>query len=289
MGSRNSTGSGSRTALASSPFASAAVDGTTTLMPGVCVYGASTESAWCSGVRTPPPYAARTVTGQWKRLRLRYRMPRQLPDDLVVRLRAEARELDLGDRHHARNREADARADDRRLRDRRVEHSGLTEPVEQTVGDPEDAAVVPDVLAEQDDAVVACHLVRHRVADGGEHRHARHEMLPPSDGSVPSPPSRASQLVSLSSQTGIVVRGDVVERGVRIDGVRERGVDDPLERAPRLRRRAPRAARRPTQPASVSRARRRSIGSRFLPCRELGLGARSAWGRRSWCARPCGR
>ena len=49
------TGSSLRIAVASRPLASAAFDGTTTFSPGVCAYGASTESAWCSGVRTPPP------------------------------------------------------------------------------------------------------------------------------------------------------------------------------------------------------------------------------------------
>ena len=44
-----------RTAVVSRPLASAAFDGTTTLSPGACAYGASTESLWCSGVRTPPP------------------------------------------------------------------------------------------------------------------------------------------------------------------------------------------------------------------------------------------
>ena len=55
MGSRTATGSGSRIALASSPLASAAVDGTDHLQPGRVRVRASTESAWCSGVRTPPP------------------------------------------------------------------------------------------------------------------------------------------------------------------------------------------------------------------------------------------
>ncbi len=63
MGSNTITGSSLRTAVVSRPLASAAFDGTTTLRPGACAYGASTESLWCSGVRTPPPYAVRSVTG----------------------------------------------------------------------------------------------------------------------------------------------------------------------------------------------------------------------------------
>ena len=109
--------------------------------------------------------------------------PRHLTHDLVVRLRAEARELDLCDRHEARRGEAHARSDDRGLGDRRVEHARVAEPVEETVGDAEHAAVAADVLAEEDHAVVARHLVHDRVVDRGEHVHDRHDT---SAGACPS-------------------------------------------------------------------------------------------------------
>jgi hypothetical protein len=113
------------------------------------------------------------VTGQWNRPRLRYRIRESC-------LRAEAGELDLGNGYEPRHREADAGADDRRLRDRRVEHARIAELVEEPVGDAEDTAVVADVLAEQDDPFVASHLGGQRVVDGREHRHGRHEMSPSS-------------------------------------------------------------------------------------------------------------
>src|SRR5919204_105387 len=53
IGSMNTTGSGSSMAASSSPAASAAVLGTTTLMPGLWTSCASRLSEWCSGVRTP--------------------------------------------------------------------------------------------------------------------------------------------------------------------------------------------------------------------------------------------
>ena len=58
--------------------------------------------------------------------------PRELADDLVVRLQAEAGELDLGHAAPARRpRGRPTGADDRRLRDRRVEHAARAEAVEQ--------------------------------------------------------------------------------------------------------------------------------------------------------------
>src|SRR6266699_2544696 len=64
MFSRKSTGSGSAMAEASRPFASGGVAGTTTFRPGVCKNTPSRLSEWSSGVRTPPPYGARTTIGQ---------------------------------------------------------------------------------------------------------------------------------------------------------------------------------------------------------------------------------
>ena len=159
-------------------MASAAVDGTTIFSPGRVrvrrfdrvgvVLGGAHTAAVGSAHGDRAVEAAPTAVAH----------ARQLPDDLVIRLRAEARELDLGHGHESGHRQADARADDGRLRDRRVEHAGVAEPFEQTVGHAEHPAVVADVLADQDDALVAGHLRGQRVVDGCEHRHARHEMSP---------------------------------------------------------------------------------------------------------------
>ncbi len=54
-------------AEASRPLASAADAGSTTFSPGHCTSWASSASECSSGVRTPPPNGARTVTGQSNR------------------------------------------------------------------------------------------------------------------------------------------------------------------------------------------------------------------------------
>ena len=57
----------------SSPFASYALDGITTLIPGDWTNWASTASEWNSGLLIPPPKGARMVTWQWYRPRERMR------------------------------------------------------------------------------------------------------------------------------------------------------------------------------------------------------------------------
>ena len=54
-------------AAASSPLASAALDGIAIFKPGQFANCASIESEWSSGVRTPPPNGARTTIGVVKR------------------------------------------------------------------------------------------------------------------------------------------------------------------------------------------------------------------------------
>ena len=187
---------------------------------------------------------------------------RELPDDLVVRLRAEARELDLGHGHEPCYGQPDARADDGRFRDRRVEDPRIAESLEQPVGDPEHSTVVADVLAEQDDPFVAGHLGGQRVVDGREHRHGRQEMSRPSPLSRSDPPRACRQFGALTCQPRTVVGGDVIERVVRVDRMFERGVDDPLEPGFDLVDERLVRQRRPSRPASPRRARNCSIGSR---------------------------
>ena len=80
---------------------------------------------------------------------------RRLVDDLLERERQEVLVHDLDDRAHARHRRADARADDRHLGDRRVAHALRAELVEQALRDGHRAAHLGDVLAHDEDVVVA--------------------------------------------------------------------------------------------------------------------------------------
>ncbi len=72
-----------------------------------------------------------------------------------------------------------ADADDRRLGQRRVDHALAAEAIEQPVGGAEHAAVVRHVLAEDDDALVARHLLVERGVDRLHHGHDRHDVTPP--------------------------------------------------------------------------------------------------------------
>ena len=90
----------------------------------------------------------------------------RLVDDLVDRGVDEVGELDLDDRAVAGHRGADPDADDRGLGQRRVEDPLLAELLRQTLGDLEDAPLrAGDVLAEQDHAPVALHLLDQRRPD----------------------------------------------------------------------------------------------------------------------------
>jgi len=61
--SKNTTGSGSRTAAAISPFTSAGVDGATTLSPGTAIAQFSTLCECCAPNREPEPLAVRITSG----------------------------------------------------------------------------------------------------------------------------------------------------------------------------------------------------------------------------------
>ena len=187
------------------------------------MYGASTESAWCSGVRTPPPYGARTVTGQWKRLRLRYRMRASWPTSWWYACMVKPPNwISATGTSPATESPTDAPT----IADSEIGVSNtraVAEPSSSAVGGAEHAAVAADVLAEQDDALVARHLVEQRVADGREHGHARHETPPSSRPSVVgrrrrsgADGARATRDVGAlrASSRGLSSRGDVVERVV---------------------------------------------------------------------------
>src|SRR5688500_9382352 len=91
---------------------------------------------------------------------------RGLRHQLVEAGEDEVLELDLRDRAQAVRRHADGGADDERLVERRVEHARIAVLRPEAVGGAEDAAVLADVLAEDDDVAVAAHGLVEGVRDG---------------------------------------------------------------------------------------------------------------------------
>ncbi len=85
--------------------------------------------------------------------------------DHVERTAGEVGELQLNHRTLALPRRADRSTDESLLRDRRVDHAIRAELFVQPGGDTEGAAVAADVLAEQEDALVAAHRVGETVAN----------------------------------------------------------------------------------------------------------------------------
>ena len=132
---------------------------------------------------------------------------RDLADDLVVRRVDEPVELDLDDRSVAAQRQADRRADDAGLRERRVDDPVLAEVLLQAVGDPEDAAELADVLAHEQDLRVVLHrLAQAHVEALGERDLLRaHARAPSNDLEVGL--EAGPLLLELLGQLGV----DVVE------------------------------------------------------------------------------
>src|SRR5690606_4408340 len=119
----------------------------------------------------------------------------ELRGDLVERREDEPVELDLADGPVAAHGEADGRADDAGLRERRVHDALLAELGLQPVGHAEDAAQRADVLAHEHDLVVVPHRGPQALVDGlaererprarggagrglGTFRHGRHRAPP---------------------------------------------------------------------------------------------------------------
>ena len=103
--------------------------------------------------------------------------PRGLAHDLIHRRPDEVGELDLRDRAVAGDARADRHADDCRLGQRGIDDPGLAVPIEQPLGGAENAAPDADVLAEDDDLVVARHLLVDCVVDGLEDVFHAHPLL----------------------------------------------------------------------------------------------------------------
>src|SRR2546429_4024732 len=95
---------------------------------------------------------------------------RRLVDELVHRERDEVEDLDLDDRSEPGDRRADAGADERRLRDRRVAHTVLAESLAEPAGHAEDAADQTDAPAHDEDTLFALHLAVERLVAGLRHR-----------------------------------------------------------------------------------------------------------------------
>ncbi len=79
--------------------------------------------------------------------------------------RAEIGELHLGDGQKATERGADRDADDARFRDRRVDDPIRAEFLDEPIRHPEHPAAHADVLAQEDQALVATELALQRVVD----------------------------------------------------------------------------------------------------------------------------
>ena len=86
----------------------------------------------------------------------------------------EAVELDLGHRLVAGDGHADGEAHDARFGQRRVDDALLAEALDQALGHAEDAAVLADVLAQDDHPGVALHLLLERLVDGLHHVQPSH-------------------------------------------------------------------------------------------------------------------
>ena len=113
--------------------------------------------------------------------------------EVIPRARDEVRELHLGHRAQPHQRCAGRAADDRRLGERRVDHAPRPELLLEAERDLERAAVHADVLAEDEDALVAPHLETQCVRDRLDVGHLGHGYLwcgvSRSSGDANTPPS----------------------------------------------------------------------------------------------------
>src|SRR5436305_902102 len=114
---------------------------------------------------TPSPSSRRAVA-----------LLRRHRDELVPGAGDEVGELHLRDGTHTHDRRARARADDRRLGQRRVDHAPVPELLLEAERDLERAAVDADVLADHEHALVAPHLGAQPVGDRLQIRELGHHL-----------------------------------------------------------------------------------------------------------------
>ena len=103
----------------------------------------------------------------------------------------ESEELHLGDGNHAGDGQADGRSCDGPFGKWHVDDPVLAELFEESLGDPEDTAGAGDVLAQDDDPVVAPHLGVEAFVDRLEHVQFGHAIGPSAPTSAPA--SRAAR------------------------------------------------------------------------------------------------
>ncbi len=104
--------------------------------------------------------------------------PRRRRDQLVGRGEDVIGELDLDDRAQPIGAHADRDRQHAALGDRRIEDALVAVLFLQALGHPEDAAIKPDILAEDDDVGVAREHHVHRRIERLHHRHRRHGSAP---------------------------------------------------------------------------------------------------------------
>src|SRR6266853_2968336 len=110
----------------------------------------------------------------------------------VVRARDEVDELHLRHGTQTHVRRTGRRADNGGLRDRRIDDTRFAELLREAIGDLEGAAVEPDVLAEDEDALVALHLLPQALAQRFEECDFGHQRV---SGATRSP-------IRISTRTG---------------------------------------------------------------------------------------
>src|SRR6266508_2285110 len=124
----------------------------------------------------------------------------------VVRARNEVDELHLGDRPQSHVRGARGGSHDRRLGDRCVDHARLAEALAEAVRDLERPAICTNVLAQDEDALVALHLFPDALAQRFEksdlsHHSTLNQSLSAAGGSTYTPGSALSDRKTRSSRS----------------------------------------------------------------------------------------
>ena len=164
MCSKTITGLSSRIAAFVRPFASAGFDAATSFRPGSPRNQLDGVCEW----QAPKPGAgADSGADDERNARLLVRevpVLRRLVDERVDDETEEVAEHDLDDGAQALDRGAERGARERELGDRRVDDPVVAEALDETRRDVEDSTGL-DVLADQDDARVALHLLGEAVAD----------------------------------------------------------------------------------------------------------------------------
>ena len=129
----------------------------------MCANELSGFCEWNGPPEKPPPDGSRTTIGTGRARAVE--LLRGDGDEVVPGAGDEVGELHLRDRAHAHDRGAGAAADDRGLGERRVDHAPRAELLLEAERDLEGAAVHADVLADDEDALVAPHLLAETVGD----------------------------------------------------------------------------------------------------------------------------